>query len=189
MKLLKDRIREEFQVKEGDIVKVDGFLNHQVDVELLNEMAREFKRRFADVKVDKIVTAETSGIAIATIVAQHFNVPMVFARKRESQNLSDDKYVTEVYSYTQGKNYKIMISKDYLSRGENVLIIDDFLANGRAITGLIELVHEAAANLVGVGVAIEKGFQVGGQALRDEGIHLESLAIIEEIKDGQIKFR
>lgn len=189
MDLLKNRIREECQIKEGNVIKVDGFLNHQVDVELMNELGREFKKRFADVQVDKIVTAETSGIAIAAIAAQYFKVPMVFARKRESQNLSDDKYSTDVYSYTQGKTYKIMISKEYLKQGENVLIIDDFLANGKAISGLIELVHEAKANLVGVGVAIEKGFQVGGQALRDEGIHLESLAIIEEIEEEGVTFR
>ncbi len=189
MILLKERIKEECEIKEGNVVKVDGFLNHQVDVDLLNEIGKEFKRRFKDVEVDKILTAETSGIAIAAITAQYFRVPMVFARKRESQNLSDDKYSTDVYSYTQGKTYKIMVAKEYLKEGENILIIDDFLANGKAISGLVDLIHEARANLVGVGVAIEKGFQVGGQALRDEGIQLESLAIIDEIEDGKIKFR
>lgn len=187
--MLKERIKQECEIKEGNVVKVDGFLNHQVDVDLLNEIGKEFKRRFKDVKVDKILTAETSGIAIATITAQYFHVPMVFARKRESQNISDDKYSTDVYSYTQGRTYKIMVSKEYLKEDDNVLIIDDFLANGKAVSGLVDLIHEAGANLVGVGIAIEKGFQVGGQALRDEGIHLESLAIIEEIKDGKIKFR
>ncbi len=189
MDLLKERIKSEYKVKEGNVIKVDSFLNHQIDVELLNEMGKEFQRRFKDVEIDKIVTAETSGIAIATIVAQHFRVPMVYARKRESQNLSEDKYSTDVYSYTQNKTYKMMISKEYLKEGERVLIIDDFLANGRAISGLLDLVHEAKATLVGVGVAIEKGFQVGGQALRDEGVKLESLAIIDEIVDGELRFR
>lgn len=189
MRILRDRIKEESKIAEGEIIRVDSFLNHQVDVKLLNELGREFKKRFSDVEINKIVTAEVSGIAIAAIVAQHFDVPMVFARKTESPNLPEDKYTADVYSYTGGKTYRIMISKEYLKEDDKVLLIDDFLANGKAITGLIELVDKAGAELAGVGVAIEKGFQVGGKALRDEGIRLESLVIVDRIEDGEIEFR
>lgn len=189
MEILKQRIIDDAIVLDGEIVKVDSFLNHQIDVGLLNEMGKEFKERFMDVKVDKILTAEVSGIAIASIVAQYFQVPMVFARKTESKNLDKDKYESEVYSYTKGKTYKIMVAKKYLSKGENILIIDDFLANGKAVEGLINIVNKANANLVGVGVAIEKGFQEGGKGLRASGIKLESLAIIDSIENRELKFR
>lgn len=189
MDILKQRILEDVRILDGEIIKVDSFLNHQVDIELINQMGEEFKNRFKDVRIDKILTAEVSGIAIASIVAQYFDVPMVFARKTESKNLDEDKYVSEVYSYTKGKLYKIMVSKRYMGKGENVLIIDDFLANGKAVEGLIDIVNKAGANLVGVGVAIEKGFQEGGKGLRDRDIKLESLAIIESIEKGKVEFR
>ena len=149
MDILKQRIVEDALILDGEIIKVDSFLNHQVDVELLNEMGKEFKLRFKDEKIDKILTAEVSGIAIASITAQYFKVPMVFARKTESKNLDKDKYESEVYSYTKGKVYKIMVSKRYLKKGENVLIIDDFLANGKAVEGLIDIVNKAEAAEIG----------------------------------------
>nr|WP_300003441.1 xanthine phosphoribosyltransferase [Tissierella sp.] len=189
MDILKKRIIEDMRVLEGEIIKVDSFLNHQVDIKLVNQMGEEFQRRFKDVRIDKIFTAEVSGIAIASIVAQYFDVPMVFARKTESRNLDKDKYESEVYSYTKGKTYKIMVSKRYMKKDENILIIDDFLANGKAVEGLIEIIDKAEANLVGVGVAIEKGFQEGGKVLREQGVRLESLAIIDSINDGQVIFR
>lgn len=189
MDILKQRIIEDVRILDGEIIKVDSFLNHQVDIKLINQMGEEFKNRFKDVRIDKILTAEVSGIAIASIVAQYFDVPMVFARKTESKNLDEDKYVSEVYSYTKRKNYKIMVSKRYMKKNENVLIIDDFLANGKAVEGLIEIIDKARANLVGVGVAIEKGFQEGGKGLRDRDIKLESLAIIESIEKGKVEFR
>ncbi len=189
MDILKQRIREDAKVMEGEIIKVDSFLNHQVDVDLLNEIGKEFKERFKDEKIDKILTAEVSGIAIASIAAQYFKVPMVFARKTESKNLDNDKYETEVYSYTKRKTYKIMVSKRYLSKDENILIIDDFLANGKAVEALIDIIDKAQSNLIGVGVAIEKGYQEGGKGLRKRDIKLESLAIIDSINDEGINFR
>ncbi|NLN15134.1 MAG: xanthine phosphoribosyltransferase [Tissierellia bacterium] len=189
MQLLKDRIIKEGRILEGNVIKVDSFLNHQVDVNLINEVGRKFKSLFQDVKVDKILTAETSGIAIAAIVAQYFNAPMVFARKTESKNLDKDTYTSEVYSYTKAKTYKIRVSKKYLREGENILIIDDFLANGKALEGLIDIVKQAKASLVGIGVVIEKGFQEGGRKIREKGIRLESLAIIDSIEGGEFRFR
>lgn len=189
MDILKEKIIEDARVLDGEVVKVDSFLNHQVDIDILNEMGKEFKKRFKDDKIDKVLTAEVSGIAIAAIVAQYFHVPMVFARKTESKNLDRDKYESEVYSYTKGKTYKVMVSKRYLSKDENILIIDDFLANGKAVESLIDIINKAGANLVGVGIAIEKGFQDGGKVLRESGIKLESLAIIDSIENREIKFR
>lgn len=189
MKLLKDKIIQDSEVLEGNIIKVDNFLNHQVDVRMINEIGKEFKKRFSDIKVDKILTAEVSGIAIATIVAQYFDVPMVFARKTESQNLDKDKYESKVYSYTKEKIYKIMVSKRYLNKNENILIIDDILANGKAMNGLIDIVNKSGAGIVGLGVVMEKGFQKGGKILREQGYRLESLAIIDSIKEDNIKFR
>lgn len=189
MKLLQDRIISDALILEGEIIKVDNFLNHQVDIGLLNEIGKEFKNRFQDIKVDKILTAEVSGIAIAAIVAQYFNVPIVFARKTESKNLDLDKYESEVYSYTKAKTYKIMVSKKYLNEGENILIIDDFLANGKAAEALIDIVDKARCDLAGIGVVIEKGFQIGGKTIRENGYKLESLAIIDSIEDGKISFR
>lgn len=189
MNLVEERILQEARIETGNIIKVDSFLNHQVDIDLMNEVGQMFQERFRDVKVDKILTAEVSGIAIAAIVAQYFKVPMVFARKIESKNLPDDVYSTEVYSYTGRKTYKIKVAKRYLEEGQNILIIDDFMANGKAAQGLIDLVDASNSNLVGIGVVVEKGFQEGGKILRDAGIKLESLAIIESIEDGKIEFR
>lgn len=189
LKKLRRKIAESSRVVDGDVIKVDSFLNHQVDIDMINEIGKEFKEKFADIKVDKILTAEVSGIAIAAIVAQYFNVPMVFARKTESKNLDEDKYESEVYSYTKEKIYKMMVSKQYLNKDENILIIDDFLANGKAIRGLIDIVEKSDSNLVGLGVVIEKGFQDGGKDLREQGQRLESLVIIDSIKDGIIELR
>lgn len=189
MELLKQRIIKDGSFKEGNIIKVDGFLNHQIDVELLNEIGKEFKSRFQWEKIDKILTIEASGIAIAVIAAQHFNVPVVFAKKTESKNLDNDTYESSVYSYTKDKTYTIRVSKKYLKEGENILIIDDFLANGKAAEGLIDIVIKANCNVSGVGIVIEKGFQNGGDNIRRSGIKLESLAIVESIDDGKIIFR
>lgn len=189
LELLKDNIVKYGRILEGNIIKVDNFLNHQVDTSLLNEVGKEFKKIFSEEKVDKILTAEVSGIAIAAIVAQYFKVPMVFARKTESKNLDKETYESEVYSYTKDKNYKIGVSKKYLREGENILIIDDFLANGKAVEGLIDIVNKAKCKLIGVGVVIEKGFQVGGKNIREKGIRLEPLAIIESIENGEFRFK
>lgn len=189
MKLLKEKIEKDGEILEGNIIKVDSFLNHQIDVEILNEIGKEFKKRFANVKVDKILTAEVSGIAIATIAAQYFKVPMVFAKKTESKNLDKEVYEGQVYSYTKGKSYKIRVSKKYLKEGENILILDDFLANGQALKGLLNIVKESKTHPVGIGIVIEKGFQNGGKIIRDLGIRVESLAIIDSIDKGKIKFK
>ena len=189
LELLKDNIVKYGEILEGNIIKVDSFLNHQVDTSLLNEVGKEFKKIFSEEKVDKILTAEVSGIAIAAIVAQYFKVPMVFARKTESKNLDKETYESEVNSYTKDKNYKIRVSRKYLREGENILIIDDFLANGKAVEGLIYIVNKAKCKLIGVGVVIEKGFQAGGKNIREKGIRLESLAIIESIENGEFRFK
>ncbi|KXZ38875.1 xanthine phosphoribosyltransferase [Alkalithermobacter thermoalcaliphilus JW-YL-7 = DSM 7308] len=189
MELLKDKILEQGRIIGNDILKVDSFLNHQLDIYILNEIGKEFKKRFRGYKIDKIITAEVSGIAIAAIAAQYFNVPVVFARKSQSKNLDMETYEGEVFSYTKDKLYKIRISKRYLNSGENVLIIDDFLANGQAILGLKQIVDQAKANLVGVGIVIEKGFQEGGKILREAGINIESLVIVDSMSKGQIIFR
>ncbi|SNS10033.1 xanthine phosphoribosyltransferase [Anaerovirgula multivorans] len=189
MELLKRKIIEKGTVKEGNILKVDNFLNHQLDIDLLNEVGKEFKRRFAEENITKILTAEVSGIAIAAITAQYFHVPVVFAKKTESKNLDEETFEGNVYSYTKEKQYKIRVSKKYIAKGENILIIDDFLANGQAILGLKEIVDAAEANLVGAGVVIEKGFQEGGKILRADHINIQSLAIIETMEDNKIVFR
>lgn len=189
MKILKDKIIEKGRIVEGDVVKVDSFLNHQIDINLMRAIGEEFKERFKDVKIDKILTAEVSGIAIGTMVAHAFDLPMVFARKTESKNMSKDKWTTDVYSYTKDRVYEIMVSKEYLKEGENILIVDDFLANGYSAEGLVKLVEKAGAKTVGVGVVIEKGFQDGGKKLREAGIRLESLAIIDKITEEGIEFR
>lgn len=189
MELLKKRIVEDGTLREGNIIKVDSFLNHQIDIDLLNEIGKEFKARFEREKVDKILTIEASGIAIAVIAAQHFNVPVVFAKKTESKNLDKDTYESSVYSYTKDKTYTIRVSKKYLNEGENILIIDDFLANGKAAEGLIDIINKGKCNVVGVGIVIEKGFQRGGDNIRNQGIKLESLAIVESINNGEILFR
>lgn len=189
MELLKRKIIEKGTVKEGNILKVDNFLNHQLDIDLLNEVGKEFKRRFAEENITKILTAEVSGIAIAAITAQYFHVPVVFAKKTESKNLDAETFEGNVYSYTKEKQYKIRVSKKYIAKGENILIIDDFLANGQAILGLKEIIDAAEANLVGAGVVIEKGFQEGGKILRADHINIQSLAIIETMENNKIVFR
>lgn len=186
---LKQRIQKDGKLFPGNIIKVDSFINHQIDVTLMNEIGQEFKNRFKDVKVDRILTIEASGIAIAVIAAQYFKVPVVFAKKGESRNIDKDSYTSSVYSYTKDKTYKVKVSKEYLKPGENILIIDDFLANGKAIEGLLDIVNQADAICAGVGIAIEKGFQTGGEMLRQSGIRLESLAIIDAIDEDSIRFR
>ena len=191
MKLLEDRIRRDGKIKGGDVLKVDSFLNHQMDIRLFGEIGAEFKRRFADVPVSKILTIEASGIGIACIVAQYFDVPVVFAKKNKTKNIAGDVYTTQVESFTHGKTYDIMVSREFLGKGDQVLLIDDFLANGKALEGLARLVRESGAQLAGAGVVIEKGFQSGGDNLRRQGIRLESLAIVDYMdeKTGTIVFR
>ena len=191
MKLLEDRIRRDGVVKEGNVLKVDLFLNHQMDIELFQEIGKEFKRRFANENVNKILTIEASGIGIACIAAESFHVPVVFAKKTQTKNIAGEVYTTQVESFTHGRIYDIIVSKEFLGKGDRVLLIDDFLANGKALEGLAQLVQDSGAELVGAGVVIEKGFQRGGYAIRAKGIHLESLAIVESMNDktGEIVFR
>ena len=183
MKLLEDRIRRDGVVKEGNVLKVDRFLNHQMDIELFQEIGKEFKRRFANENVNKILTIEASGIGIACIAAESFHVPVVFAKKTQTKNIAGEVYTTQVESFTHGRVYDIIVSKEFLGAGDKVLLIDDFLANGKALEGLAALVRDSGAELVGAGVVIEKGFQVGGDLLRSEGIRLESLAIVESMDE------
>ena len=191
MKALEDRIRKDGIVKPGNVLKVDSFLNHQMDVNLFAQMGEEWKRLFADQKIDKILTIEASGIGMAGVVAQHFGVPVVFAKKAQSVNIDGEVYATKVESFTKKRVYDVIVSKKYLKPGEKILIIDDFLANGCAVAGLIDLIQNAGAQVVGVGIAIEKGFQVGGKNIREQGIRLESLAIVESMnaETGEIVFR
>ena len=189
MESLKRKILEEGKTIGSSILKVDSFLNHQVDVSFLNEIGKEFKKRFADEKVTKILTIEASGIAIACLTAQYFGVPVVFAKKTEAANQDAEVYESEVYSFTRQKSYKIKVSRKYLSTEDRVLIIDDFLADGKAANGLINIVNQAGASLAGVGIVIEKGFQLGGKGLRDRGVRLESLAIVDAMENGRITFR
>ena len=191
MKLLEDRIRRDGVVKEGNVLKVDRFLNHQMDIELFQEIGKEFKRRFANENVNKILTIEASGIGIACIAAESFHVPVVFAKKTQTKYIAGEVYTTQVESFTHGRIYDIIVSKEFLGKGDRVLLIDDFLANGKALEGLAQLVQDSGAELVGAGVVIEKGFQRGGDAIRAKGIHLESLAIVESMNDktGEIVFR
>ena len=191
MQLLKDRIRKDGKIKEGNVLKVDSFLNHQMDVKLFQESGKEFKRRFADEEITKILTIEASGIGIACVAAEVFDVPVVFAKKTQTKNIAGDVYTTKVESFTHGRVYDIIVSKEFLGKGDKVLLIDDFLANGKALEGLAELVTKSGAELVGAGVVIEKGFQVGGDIIRSKGIHLESLAIVESMdeKTGEVVFR
>lgn len=189
MQLLRDRILKEGRVERQGILKVDSFLNHQIDVNLLNEMGKEFKKRFAEAGVNKILTIEASGIGIACITAQYFNVPVVFAKKTEALNLDADTYESEVYSYTKAKSYKIRVLKRYIQPEDRILIIDDFLANGKAVLGLMDIIGQGDAALAGVGIAIEKGFQDGGRILREAGVQLHSLAILDHMQDGKIYFK
>ncbi len=191
MELLKERIRKDGKIKEGNVLKVDSFLNHQMDIHLFAEIGKEFKRRFADAEINKILTIEASGIGIACVVAQYFDVPVVFAKKTKTKNIAGDVYTSQVESFTHGRVYDIIVSKEFLGENDKVLIIDDFLANGKALEGLAALVKDSGAELVGAGIVIEKGFQVGGQIIRDSGIRLESLAIIESMdeKTKTVTFR
>ena len=191
MRLLEERIRRDGIVKPGDVLKVDNFLNHQIDIGLVNEMGKEFRRLFDGCRIDKIMTIESSGIAIAAIAAQHFGVPVVFAKKAQSINLDGEVYTTKIQSFTHQRVYDVIVSKKYLREGEHILIIDDFLANGCAVQGLVSLVRDAGAVIEGVGIAIEKGQMPGGKELREEGLRVESLAIIESMDDktGEIVFR
>lgn len=179
MNRLEERILKDGIVKEGNVLKVDSFLNHQMDIDLFNEMGKEFKRRFEGKNINKILTIEASGIGIACVVAQHFGVPVVFAKKSKSINLEGEMYVAEVESFTHKTKNQVIVSQKFLNEDDHVLIIDDFLANGCALQGLIQIVQSAGATVEGIGIAIEKGFQTGGQIIRNLGYQLESLAIVE----------
>ena len=181
MNFLEERIAKDGIVKEGNVLKVDSFLNHQMDIRLFDEMGAEFKRRFADASINKILTIEASGIGIACIAARHFDVPVVFAKKSKSINIDGDMYVAEVESFTHKCKNQVIVSRKFLGPEDHVLIIDDFLANGCALQGLISIVTEAGGTVEGIGIAIEKGFQNGGRIIRNLGYHLESLAIVDSM--------
>ena len=191
MNCIEERILKDGIVKEGNVLKVDSFLNHQMDIALFSEMAKEWKRRFADKEINKILTIEASGIGIAAVVAMEFGVPVVFAKKSKSINLEGDMYTAEVESFTHKNKNQVIVSKKFLNENDHVLIIDDFLANGCALQGLIQIVQQAGATVEGIGIAIEKGFQTGGQIIRNLGYHLESLAIVDGMnhEDGSIQLR
>ena len=191
MKLLEDRIRKDGTVKAGNVLKVDSFLNHQMDIDLFNEMGKEWARLFTDCPITKILTVEASGIGIACVAAQHFHVPVVFAKKTQSLNIDGEVYSTKIQSFTHKKVYDVIVSKKFLNPEDHILIIDDFLANGCALEGLLEIVNEAGATVEGIGIAVEKGFQKGGDLIRAKGIRLESLAIVESMdaETGEITFR
>lgn len=191
MNCLEEKILKDGIVKEGNVLKVDSFLNHQMDIELFNEMGKEWKKRFAGKEITKILTIEASGIGIACIVAQHFGVPVVFAKKSKSINLEGDMYTAEVESFTHKNKNQVIVSKKFLSEDDHVLLIDDFLANGCALQGLIQIVQSSGATIEGIGIAIEKGFQAGGRMIRNLGFQLESLAIVEDMdwKTGTITFQ
>ena len=191
MRLLKERILKDGCVKPGNVLKVDSFLNHMIDIDLLNEMGKEFKRLFEKCQINKILTIEASGIGIACIAAQYFGVPVVFAKKAQSINIDGEVYSARIESYTHKKTYDVIVSKKFIGPKDRVLIIDDFLSNGCALIGLIDIVASAGARVEGIGIAVEKGFQSGGAILRNMGIKLESLAIIDKMnpEDGSIEFR
>ena len=191
MNFLEERIKKDGIVREGNVLKVDSFLNHQMDIELFNEMGKEWKKRFADKNINKILTIEASGIGIACIAAQHFGVPVVFAKKSKSINIAGDVYCAEVESFTHKNTNQVIVSKNFLHAEDRVLIIDDFLANGCALQGLIQIVEAAGAKVEGIGIAIEKGFQPGGALIRGMGHQLESLAIVESMdaETGTVVFR
>lgn len=191
MKLLEERIQKDGIVKEGNVLKVDSFLNHQMDIHLFNEMGKELKRLFDGKPINKILTIEASGIGIACIVAQHFDVPVVFAKKSQSINIEGEVYSTKVESFTHKKTYDVIVSKKYITPDDHILIVDDFLANACALQGLIDLVQSAGATIEGIGIAIEKGFQKGGEIIRKRGVHLESLAIVDAMdpENGTVTFR
>ena len=191
MNFLEERIVKDGIVKEGNVLKVDSFLNHQMDIQLFDQMGAEFKKRFEGKKINKILTIEASGIGIACVVAMHFNVPVVFAKKSKSINIEGDTYVAEVESFTHKCKNQVLVSKKFLSEDDHVLIIDDFLANGCALQGLISIVNMAGGTVEDIGIAVEKGFQVGGQIIRNLGYQLESLAIVDSMdpSNGTIYFR
>lgn len=191
MNCLEQRILKDGVVKPGNVLKVDSFLNHQMDINLMDEMGKEFYNRFKDLNITKVLTIEASGIAIACFVARYFNVPVVFAKKTQSVNIDGDVYMAEVESFTHKNKNNVIVSKKYLGENENVLIIDDFLANGCALQGLISITESAGANVAGIGIAIEKGFQIGGRVIRNLGYRLESLAIVESMdaESGTVVFR
>ena len=191
MQLLEERIRKDGIIKPGNVLKVDSFLNHQMDVKLFEEMGKEFRRLFPSDKINKILTIEASGIGIACIAAQYFQVPVVFAKKSQSINLDGEQFTTKIESFTHKRVYDVIVAKKFLGKDDHVLIIDDVLANGCAAAGLIDLVKSAGASIEGVGIAIEKGFQEGGALLRGKGVRVESLAIVESmnVETGEIVFR
>ena len=191
MRLLEDRIRRDGIVREGNVLKVDSFLNHQMDIRLFDQIGEEFKKRFEGTPINKILTIEASGIGIACVAARQFDVPVIFAKKSKSINIEGEVYVAEVESFTHKCKNQVIVSKKFLNPDDNVLIIDDFLANGCALQGLISIVTSAGANVAGIGIVIEKGFQTGGQIIRNLGYHLESLAIVDgmDTATGKIVFR
>ncbi len=191
MNFLEEKIVKDGIVKEGNVLKVDSFLNHQMDIDLFNKMGEEWKKRFQDKEINKILTIEASGIGIACIVAQHFNVPVVFAKKAKSINLEGEMYTAEVESFTHKNKNQVIVAKKFLNEEDHVLLIDDFLANGCALQGLIQIVQSAGATVEGIGIAIEKGFQQGGTIIRNLGFRLESLAIVDDMncETGEITFR
>lgn len=189
MKLLEEKIVEYGEVIGESVLKVDCFLNHQLDIELFNEMGKEFKRLFNEEKITKILTIETSGIAIAALAALHFGVPVLFAKKNAGSNMGADVYEAKVFSYTKNKEYNIKVCKKYISKEDSVLIIDDFLASGSAVLGLIQIAQAAGASVAGVGIAIEKSFERGRKAIEETGVRVESLAIVESMKNSQISFK
>lgn len=191
MNFLEERIVKDGIVKEGNVLKVDSFLNHQMDIDLFNRMGAEFKKRFAGKNINKIVTIEASGIGIACVAAMHFNVPVVFAKKAKSINIDGDMYIAEVESFTHKCKNQVIVSKKFLSENDHVLIIDDFLANGCALQGHISIINQAGGTVEGIGIAIEKGFQNGGNIIRNLGYQLESLAIVDSMDaaTGTVKFR
>lgn len=190
MQLLKDKIRTHGKINEDRIIQVDSFLNHQLDIQLFNEIGKEFKRRFSNKEITKILTIETSGIALACIASQYFNnVPVLFAKKHAGLNMNPNVYEAKVYSYTKDQEYTIKVSKDFLNPDDKVLIIDDFLASGCAIMGLVSLLNQSGAEVAGVGIVIEKSFQSGRKLIEEKGLQLESLAIIDALRDGQVVFK
>ena len=189
MEKLKERIRTEGRVLPGNIIKVDGFLNHRVDTALMGELADEFAKYFDVKNITMVLTAEASGIALATVCAERYGVPMVFAKKAKSDNIEGGLYQSEIFSYTYKKKVTLLVSKEWLSASDKVLIIDDFMARGEAMRGLCDIVREAGAELVGIGVAVEKGFQHGGDSFREQGYNIHSLAVIEEATPDHITFR
>ena len=185
MQLLKERIIKDGKIRSGNVLKVDSFLNHQMDIDLFGEIGKEFKRIFSDSTVTKNLTIEASGIGIACIAAQYFNVPVVFAKKNQTKNIAGDVYTGKVESFTHGRVYDIIVAKEFLQAEDKVLIIDDFLANGSALLGLTKLVKDAGAMLIGAGIVIEKGFQEGGELVRSSGVRVESLAIIDSMSEEE----